>query len=294
MVSEWRLLLKMTKKIIFIADAFSHQHTGGAELHDAVVVDFFKDQGILHDTKNTSAITIDYIKNNTDKIWFISNFVALKNVCKALLAKECEYYIYEHDYKFSKVRNPIHFPDFLCPPNDLMNFNFYASAKKVICLSKMHREIFDKNLNLKNIVNINCSMWSDEQLELFKRLQKPHKNGKFAVIKTNNPTKRMPQTIEFCRSRNIPFDLIASQNYEEFINMLANYSGLAFMTGHPEPTPRVAIEAKMLNCKFLAPKKLISVAHEDYFHLTGLDMIEEVRKMRDEALNKFIGWFNEA
>lgn len=282
------------KKVIFIADAFAHQHTGGAELHDAVVIDHFKDVGILHEIKNTTQIDIQYILQNTDKLWFISNFVALQNVCKALLAKECEYYIYEHDYKFSKLRNPIGFPDFLCPKSDLMNLNFYAAAKKVICLSKMHREIFDKNLNLDNIENINCSMWSDKQLELFRRLQKPHKNGKFAVIKTNNPTKRMPQTIEFCRANKIPFDLIASQNYEEFINILSNYSGLAFMTGHPEPTPRVAIEAKMLNCKFLAPKKLISVAHEDYFHLTGLDMIEEVRKMRAESLDKFIGWFNEA
>ena len=284
----------MNKKIIFIADAFQHQHTGGAELHDAVVIDFFKQQGILHETKNTSEVSVQYVSENKDKIWFISNFVALKNVCKALLAKDCEYYIYEHDYKFSKIRNPINYPDFLCPKSDLMNLNFYAAAKKVICLSKMHREIFDKNLNLSNIENINCSMWSDKQLELFEKLQKPHKNGKFAVINTSNPTKRMPQTIEFCKKNNMPFDLISSQNYEEFINILSNYSGLAFMTGHPEPTPRVAIEAKMLNCKFIAPKKLISVAHEDYFHLTGLEMIEEVKKMRDHALEKFIEWFNEA
>ncbi len=284
----------MNKKVIFIADAFAHQHTGGAELHDAVVVDFFKDQQILFATKNTSEITIKYILDNKDKIWFISNFVALKNVCKALLAKYCEYYIYEHDYKFSKHRNPIKFPNFICPASDLMNINFYSSAKKVICLSKMHRRIFDDNLKLDNIDNINCSMWSDKQLAMFEKLQSPHKNGKFAVIKTGNPTKKMPETIEFCRERNIPFDLIASQNYEEFIDILSKYSGLAFRTGHPEPTPRVAIEAKMLNCKFVAPKHLISVAHEDYFHLTGLEMIEQVRRMRDEALNKFMEWFDEA
>ena len=282
------------KKVIFLADAFAHQHTGGAELHDAVVIDFFREQGILHEAVNTPAVSVEYINKNKDKIWFISNFVALKNVCKALLAKTCVYYIYEHDYKFSKARNPIHFPDFLCPKSDLMNLNFYAAAEKVICLSKMHREIFDKNLNLDNIVNINCSMWSDKQLMLFEELQSPHKNGKFAVINTSNPTKRMPQTVEFCKKNNLPFDLISSQNYEEFIRMLANYTGLAFMTGHPEPTPRVAIEAKMLNCKFLAPKQLISVAHEDYFHLSGLEMVEEVRKMRDEALEKFMEWFYEA
>ena len=33
------------------------------------------------------------------------------------------------------------------------------------------RDIFDKNLQLDNIVNINCSMWHDEDLDLFESLQ---------------------------------------------------------------------------------------------------------------------------
>ena len=65
------------------------------------------------------------------------------------------------------------------------------------------------------------------------------------------------------------------------------------MTGHPEPTPRVAIEAKMLNCKFISQKRLIGVAYEDYFHLTGIEMIEQVKTLREEALNKILGWINE-
>ena len=34
------------------------------------------------------------------------------------------------------------------------------------------------------------------------------------------------------------------------------------MTGHPEPTPRIAVEAKLMGVKLMAPKKLIGVAHE--------------------------------
>ena len=75
--------------------------------------------------------------------------------------------------------------------------------------------------------------------------------------------------------------------------MLSKYKGLVFMTGHPEPTPRVAIEAKMLNCSFISQKNLIGVAHEDYFHLKGVDMIEEVRQMRDTSLEKLTRWCNE-
>ena len=62
------------------------------------------------------------------------------------------------------------------------------------------------------------------------------------------------------------------------------------MTGHPEPTPRVAIECKMLGLKFISQKKLISVAHEDYFHLEQKEMIEKVREMRDENCNKILEW----
>ena len=49
----------------------------------------------------------------------------------------------------------------------------------------------------------------------------------------------------------------------------------------------------MLGCKFLSQKELIGVAHEDYFSLSGVEMVEEVRKMRDEALEKIVGWINE-
>ena len=60
------------------------------------------------------------------------------------------------------------------------------------------------------------------------------------------------------------------------------------MTAHPEPTPRIVIEAKMMNCKVIAQKHLIGVAHEDYFELSGHKLIEKVRQMRDEALTNVI------
>lgn len=281
------------KKVIFLADMYASDHTGGAELHDDVVVSYFRDRGMLFDVVRCLSIDEEYINNNCDKVWFISNFVSLKNHHKAMLAKKCSYIIYEHDYKFIKVRNPISFGDFLVPKDQFVNVNFYRHAKKVICLSKFHKEIFDKNLNLDNIVNINCSMWHDSDLQIFEELQSVKKNNKFAVIESTNPIKKTRQSVEFCTKNNIAFDLISSRDYITFIKKLSEYEGLIFMTGHPEPTPRVAIEAKMLNMKFVSQKNLIGVAHEDYFHLNGKDMINQVKKMRDEALLKIEGWINE-
>ena len=278
-------------KIIFLQDFFVEQNLGGGELHDEVVIKYFEDKGILQEKINTYNVTPEFILQNTDKVWFISNFVALKNVCKALIAKHCTYLIYEHDYKFLRNRNPIVYPDFIAP-NDThkYNFTFYQNARQVVCLSKMHRKIFDDNLGLSNISNLNCSMWMDEDLELMKSLNGIPKNNKFAVIDSTNPIKKTRETVDFCKHRGLPYELIKADNHHDFLRALSQYSGLIFQTGHPEPTPRIAVEAKMLNCRFLSQKHLIGVAHEEWFSLNGDALIEEVRQMREAGCLKLWTW----
>tara|TARA_R100000808_G_scaffold24665_1_gene57467 strand:- start:8912 stop:9760 length:849 start_codon:yes stop_codon:yes gene_type:complete len=278
-------------QVIFLQDFFASQHLGGAELHDDVVAQHFESKGLLYAKVNTYSLTPEYILQNTDKKWFISNFVALKNVCKALLAKHCRYLIYEHDYKFLKNRNPIVYPEFLAPDETYQyNFTFYQNAAAVVCLSKMHRSIFAKNLTLPNLQNINCSMWSDTDLNLIQSLNNTPKNEKYAVIQSSNPIKKTRQTVAFCEKANLPYDLIQAPNHHDFLRVLTQYKGLVFQTGHPEPTPRVAVEAKMLNCKFLSQKEVIGVAHEDWFPLNGDELIAAVRTMRDEACLKLEKW----
>jgi len=160
----------------------------------------------------------------------------------------------------------------------------------------MHRDIFQRNIAANNLTNVNCSMWADEDLKVILELEeefRENKKSKFAVINSPNPIKKTRETVVFCESNNIEYDLISSPDHHSFLRKLAQYQGLIFQTGHPEPTPRVAIEAKMLGCKFLSQKELIGVAQEDYFNLSGIEMIREVREMRDEALQKIVGWINE-
>ena len=284
------------KKVIFICDFFYGDVVGGAELHDKVVYDRFEDRDILFDKKRCSELTAEYVLENKDKVWFISNFVSLSEQVKCILYSNCEYIIYEHDYKFLDCRNPIHFPDFKAPKRHLINYNFYKNAKYIVCLCNRHKEIFTKNLTgFENIVNIGCSMWTDEQLDLFTRIvdNRQQKKDSFAVIKSSNPIKKTIETETFCKQNSIPYELVSSPDYEKFITMLSNYRGLVFMTGHPEPTPRVAIESKMLDIQFVSQKELIGVAYENYFSLSGIEMINKVREMREESLSKLIGWINE-
>jgi len=129
---------------------------------------------------------------------------------------------------------------------------------------------------------------------MFEKLQHSSEQKEaFAVIDSPNPLKKTKETVAYCENNSIPYELIKSKDYTEFISILSKYRGLIFRTNHPEPTPRVAIEAKMLGIKFLSQKHLISVAHEDYFGLKGLEMIECVREMRNDALKKITKWCSE-
>ena len=159
--------------VIFLADFFIEDFTGGAELHDDVVISHLASEGVLHSKVHCRDATLKFLEENRDKTFMVGNFCTLPFESLVYLAGNCKYVLYEHDYKFIDIRNPIRFPNFIAPRKNIVNINFYKNAQKVICLSKMHRKIFDDNLGLDNIVNTNCSMWTDDSLNYMTELQRP-------------------------------------------------------------------------------------------------------------------------
>tara|TARA_Y100001973_G_scaffold106798_1_gene187824 strand:- start:4104 stop:4988 length:885 start_codon:yes stop_codon:yes gene_type:complete len=285
------------RKITVVADLFLDDFVGqarapgGAELHDDVVVKHFESMGLLDECVHSTDMTPEYVLSKKDNFFFIANFGQLLPDAKAVLYTHCDYVIYEHDYKFSKNRNPISFPNFVIDKWLLTNYNFYKKAKKIITLSQMHRDIFENNLDLTNITNINCSMWSDEHLEKLKEFSKKEKTKFHAIVgagEHNKHIKRADMAVKFCKANRLSYEVISDPVYENFLDKLSSFSGLVFITGHPEPTPRLVMEAKMMNCEVIAQSHLIGVAHEPYFSLSGVELIEKVREMRDTALRDII------
>ena len=283
------------KNLIIISDFFKEDYEnsnlpcGGAELNDSVLFEHLESLGVvkakIHSNQYELKFMLHYLKQNKDCTFLISNFANLHFRALAYLQKNCKYFIYEHDYKFHKARNPINYTDFLVPEEELININFFRSAEQIICLSELHRSIFEKNLNISNIHNTTCSLWTDDDLDYIKKLsQTAVKNGKTAVINTDNPIKRKAECVEFCEKSNLDYDLIASKDYREFLRIMSEYDSLVVLPGHPEPTPRVAVEAKMLNCKLYSNPKTLGVAYEDWFKLNGEDLVEEVRNIKSITL----------
>ena len=59
------------------------------------------------------------------------------------------------------------------------------------------------------------------------------------------------------------------------------------MTAHPEPTPRIAVEAKLMGVNLIANKKLIGVANEYWWNWTPDKIAEELVVIRNKALEIF-------
>lgn len=68
--------------------------------------------------KKSSNINIDFLKNNKDQKFIISNFVMLSSNCIEYIKNNCSYIIYEHDHKYLKKK-----------PNFLQKF--YSSKTRI-------------------------------------------------------------------------------------------------------------------------------------------------------------------
>ena len=280
-------------QVIFIADFFKEQITDGAEINDNTLIEFFRDKNLLFEKINSSEVTPSYLLENKDKYFIISNFVLLKTTCKAILFQFCKYSIYEHDYKFLKCRNPIDFPNFVAPKYQLTNLNFYKGAHRVVCLSKLQKKIYEGNMNLQNLENIGTSLFSENLITTLLALSKKEKVKEYAVIKSSNTIKRTPETMQFCEQKGWEYDLISNPDNSKFLETLSGYKNLVFMTGHPEPTPRLAIECKLMGVNIIAPKHLIGIASEEWFGHRDEKFVYGLRNARQNAYKMFLRLINE-
>ena len=277
-------------KIIFIADLFREQYLGGGECNDEVLINNLVAKGYSVERVLCRDVTPENIKLNN--LFIIGNFTQLHPDNMALLATT-NYIIYEHDHKYLATRDPSVFKNFKAPATKIINKEFYANAAAVVVLSEICKEVIEKNLNISNVYNIGCSLWSEEKLEYIQTLVDTPKNDKFAILESLNPIKGTSQAISYCQKNNIEYDIIKptspGQPLEEktLLAELAKYKGFIFFPRVLETFSRICAEAKFLNCQLITNPKLIGAASEAVFKLNGEPLIEEMRRRRIAAVDLF-------
>tara|TARA_R110000824_G_scaffold32156_6_gene104022 strand:+ start:6723 stop:8333 length:1611 start_codon:yes stop_codon:yes gene_type:complete len=275
----------MNKKICFIADFFKNELYGGAECNDNVLIQHLKGVGYEVECVQSHHLSDSYIKENEKFI--VSNFCNLSTGHQKLL-KEKKYIIYEHDHKYVNTRDPSKFKNFEIPKENLVNVEFYRNAAAVVVLSKICKKIIESNLKLNNVYSIGTSLWSKDKIALIEKLSKEsQKNGKTCILQSFNPIKGTQQAINYCRSKDIQFDIIEPAENSKLLKLMSAYDKFIFMPQVLETLSRIIVEAKMLNCKVMTKPKLIGGASEEWFSLSGQKLIDRIKIKVIDALELF-------
>jgi hypothetical protein len=272
------------KSILFIADFFSEQIVGGAELNDAILIKHLEKTSQI--VKVRSSLVTRKLLTEASVV-IVSNFVGLTDEMKQEL-RACDYIIYEHDHKYLKQRDPSKYPNFKIPKKYLINVSLYTEAKAVVVLSEVCKQILEQNLNLENVYSIGTSLWSEERLTHIESLLDTPKNDKFAIINSGNRVKGTQPAITLCKSRSLDYDLIGPYaDPNELLTNLAQYKALVFCPQVLETFSRISAEAKMLGCKLLTSPKLLGFGSEPIFSLSGQELVSALRERVLAALQLF-------
>lgn len=275
-------------KIVFISDFFINEVNGGAEIYDNILISELK----LKDHKVCKFKSQEFTSKHIllyGKMGFkfiISNFTGLSDNCKKFFQLgHYEYCLLEHDHKYLKNRNPAVYTNFIAPPLEITNKDFYSAAKFIFCQSIKHKEVLELNLKINNVINLGCSLWSKEQLD-FIQASMSEKNNKCFISGDRNPIKGLPESIKYCTNNNVEYDILPKTKYESFIKELAKYEKFVFFPKTLESFCRVIIEARMLNCK-LVTNKLNGCTYEPWFKkYKGQELINFVDNQRDLIVSK--------
>ena len=277
-------------KILFISDFYINEIIGGAEICNNVLINKLKNCYNITCEKSHNVKIQDIEKYD---FFIIANFFQLNDEIKNYLSlnKQKKYVIYEHDHKYVLNNNPSIFPNFVIDENYLINKNFYSNSIATLAQSKIHSEIIQKNLLLENVINLGGNLWDDNSLSILSKYRNTTKTIKFGILKSTNKNKGMLQAIEYCNKKNINFELIEFQEYEEFINNLSKVENLIFFPQWLETFSRVSLESKVLGCKLIT-NKLIGAASEEYLHQNSDKVIETIKDKNIEIINIFKNLIN--
>ena len=272
-------------KYLICSDFFIEDFIGGAALNDEELFVILQSKGEDVAKVKTNTIGTQFLKENKDSLFIISNFFGLIPEAQEEIQK-LKYVVIAHDYKFVEHTNPALYKDFLVPRHEIINEEFYKNALSVICQSGFQEKIYKKNLNDIKTINFSGNLWSKESFDLLELLASKSKREMVSVVKSPFPQKGVPEAIKFCIENQLDYELVHDTNYHNFLSKLSENKGLAFLPLTPETFSRIIIESKMMNIKVFT-SDMVGAYHEPWFDEKGLDLIN-VMKSKKEEIYKII------
>lgn len=250
--------------IVFVADMFTSDYVGGAELTTDALIDcspynVFR----LH----ASDVSGEILEELSDKFWIFGNFSSINYELLPTIIGNIKYGILEYDYKYCKYRSPEKHAaaeNGECDCNNQMHGKmisaFYYGAKRLWWMSNAQREIYCKLFPfLSQVSNEVLSSVFDEGF--FKSIahyaERARSEGEsyarsgFVILGSESWIKGKDSAIEYCKKNNLDYELLWNLPYEDILEKLSRAEGFVYLPMGADTCPRMVIEAKMLGCNLI-------------------------------------------
>jgi|TARA_R100000081_G_C4815761_1_gene174891 hypothetical protein len=270
----------MSKKIIFVADAFSKDFIGGAELStDALISKTNK----KIQTIRSHLLTDNFIKENKDNIWIFGNFSNVNNrLIYYFIKSNIDYHIIEYDFKYCSFRSPqkheMNSGVCNCHKENVGKIIslFMNKANSLWFMSEKQKNVYTEKFNFldKETTQVLSSIFLDSTIHKMLNM-KNKKNNKYLIFDSNNWLKGTTAAINYAKNNNLSFELVKNLKYEKMLEKLSASKGLIFLPHAHDTCPRITIEAKLLDCDLILGENVLH-KEEQWFKGTNEETVNHL------------------
>ena len=245
------------KDVIFVADLFVDEYSGGAELSTDALI---SDSPMSVYKLKSSDVCLETLEAGHKKFWVFTNFSGMDLDYVPTIIANLNYGIVEYDYKFCKYRSIEKHEAATSSKCDCDEGNhgklisaMFLGAKHIWWMAEDQKDRYISRFPfLENVrTTVLSSIFDDESLATIKHLNENRDNPKkgWLVLGSNSWIKGASAAEEWCKENNKEYEIIWNLPYFDALQKLSTAEGFVYLPEGGDTCPRMVIEAKLLGCK---------------------------------------------
>jgi len=246
-------------KVIFVADLFAEDYTGGAELTTQALID---ECPLPYLKIRSKELTMSLLAQGSNKFWIFGNFAQMNMELVPTIIGNLNYSILEYDYKYCRYRSPEKHAEKNGAPCDCHNqingkliSAFYYGSRGIWWMSEAQKDkyhtLFPFLSEKDNVVL--SSVFSKKTLGTIRWLREnappSSERKKWIVLGSDSWVKGARAAEQWCVENKKDFEIVWGVSYEEMLSKLASAEGFVYLPSGADTCPRMVIEAKLLGCQ---------------------------------------------
>ena len=253
-----KIEIPKTCDVVFVADMFSSDYEGGAELTTDALIDSSPLEVFRLHSKD---VTLEILEQGAEKYWLFGNFSNMNSELIPTIVSNLKYSILEYDFKYCKYRSPekhLIAEKIPCNCQEQMNGKivsaFYYGADSLWWMSEKQMAVYhDFFPFLSEKMNVVLSSVFDEktfaQIEILNRRNEDKKREGWIVLGSPSWIKGSQIAEEWCKNTNKQYEVVWGLPHHEVLEKLSLAEGFVYLPPGADTCPRMVIEAKLLGCK---------------------------------------------